>query len=114
MSKLIIRFLIALLFLASLVCGVIATGSGWFFTKYGDTDLSNTAVTANCEEAVAQGEYKAVTSCWKDTMKASTIIGLALIAALTFGISALVLFAIGMVSIRLHFRNNCGFEQGTP
>jgi hypothetical protein len=91
---------------------VIAIGGGWFYVTSYNTDTSTAAVTADCEKAVASGEYTAgsngdataVGLCIEDTFKSLPVIDLALIFAISSGIIGLIFLAITIVILRKHLR----------
>lgn len=74
--------------------------------------MSTATVTANCERAVASGDYMAksrdeltaVGLCVEDTFKSFPIIGLALVVSIAFAVIGLIFLAISINLLWKHLR----------
>jgi hypothetical protein len=108
MSKLIVRLLIGTMFLISAACVVVAIGAGWLYFKAYDTDTSTAAVVADCQKAVARGDYTAaprgelttIDLCVEDTFSSLPMIGVAFVVAITFGVFGLLFLIFSIFMLR--------------
>ena len=106
LKSLTVRILIVSVFLMSLLAGVGAGGGAWLLVKLNDEDISIAAVEESCNKGSEVGDYKVDDpSCVEESLRAwAGGVGIALITLVFFGFVALVLFAIGAVSLRRHLK----------
>ena len=112
--SLIPRFLITATFLLSLFCGSVAAGGVWGFLNLKNIDVSDAAITKSCNKQSAVGDYKKDDpSCFDEAMQATVgATAVSLFSAVIFGFVALVLLAIGIISLRKHLRTMRQAQQG--
>ena len=115
LKNLTVRILIVSAFLMSLLAGVGAGGGAWLLVKLNDEDISIAAVEESCNKGSEVGDYKVDDpSCVEESLRAwAGGVGIALITLVFFGFVALVVFAIGAVSLRRHLKRTKLERQGT-